>query len=579
MRCVTPSGAPQRPSGVQLLPPRPAYQGEASLGPGTGEAEQTRKSPVRHLQPVMPQEPIPPSERSSLIASLAVRESYRDAYWRNSDPIVRDRLLWRAQSMRHTVHLLPGERILELGCGGGLFTEALNRVVRGENPITAVTFQSARAEPSAALPPAVEHLRLDAFPGPLAGRRFDCIVGLDLLDRSTASELLQHVHHLLHPGGEIVFYESNPWNPVHKLRWAISQVLGRGDPRLLMNRPGLYELLSEIGFVRIYAVYNDFVFAPLTRSLIWLLRPLSTLLENTPAVQRMAGSILVHGQKPPSGLKPVTAPFPAHPSLTRAVSVVIPCRNEEPNVEPLVRRILDLYGPYVYEIITVNDGSTDRTAEIMKAMSVADDRIRVIHRPPPHGVGHAIAEGLRAARGRYVLMMDCDFQHLLPEFRDLFDAAAHGWDVVVGSRFSRHSVLLNYPFFKIVANRAFHLCARLLFWRRFRDLTNNLKIMKREVVRDLCLRQPGFAVNAETGLQPLLLGYAVREVPISWINRTPAMGMSSFRLLRVGGGYLSVLYQLWVGRVFKAGPYRKLQPTSHATSVQTLQASREVKGI
>jgi hypothetical protein len=132
--------------------------------------------------------------------------------------------------------------------------------------------------------------------------------------------------------------------------------------------------------------------------------------------------------------------------------------------------------------------------------------------------------------------MDCDFQHLLPAVRDMFDAAAGGYDVVVGSRFSRHSVLLRYPFQKIVANRAFHLIAQLVLLRRFRDLTNNLKLLRREVVDHLVLTQPGFSINAETGLQPLFMGYAIKEVPISWINRTHDMGTSSFRLVKVGGG-------------------------------------------
>jgi hypothetical protein len=92
--------------------------------------------------------------------------------------------------------------------------------------------------------------------------------------------------------------------------------------------------------------------------------------------------------------------------------------------------------------------------------------------------------------------------------------------------------------------------------REFRDLTNNLKLMRREVVERLDLRQPGFAVNAETGLQPLLMGYAIKEVPIAWINRTPDMGTSSFRLLRVGGGYWQTLWHLWLRTVFGAGPYR-----------------------
>jgi dolichol-phosphate mannosyltransferase len=130
--------------------------------------------------------------------------------------------------------------------------------------------------------------------------------------------------------------------------------------------------------------------------------------------------------------------------------------------------------------------------------------------------------------------------------------------VVIGSRFSRHSVLLNYPFAKIFANRAFHALVTLLFGRRIRDVTNNLKIMRREVVLHLHLREPGFAVNAETGLQPLLLGYRVKQVPISWINRTPEMGTSSFRLVRVGGGYWRVLVGLWLKCAFGVGPYRDL---------------------
>ena len=178
----------------------------------------------------------------------------------------------------------------------------------------------------------------------------------------------------------------------------------------------------------------------------------------------------------------------------------------------------------------MNDGSTDRTGEVIWQLAAKDDRVKPLHRTPPNGVGLAIADGLAAASGQYVLTMDCDFQHLLPEFRDLLDGAAEGYDVVIGSRFSRHSVLLNYPFMKILANRAFHAIAVVLFGRRIRDVTNNLKIMRREVVQNLRLRQPGFAVNAETGLQPILLGYRVKQVPISWINRTPGMGISSFRL-------------------------------------------------
>src|SRR5260370_6876641 len=73
-------------------------------------------------------------------SALALRERYRDDYWRKYDPIAADRLLWRAQAFRHTVHLLPGRTILELGCGERLFAHALLRVSLGENPLPPLTF-------------------------------------------------------------------------------------------------------------------------------------------------------------------------------------------------------------------------------------------------------------------------------------------------------------------------------------------------------------------------------------------------------------------------------------------------------
>ena len=414
------------------------------------------------LHPKKSSKPPTSQEEDTVVSSLAVRERYRDEYWRKHDPIVDDRLLWRAQTFRHTVHLLPGQTILELGCGELRLTHVLLRVSRGENPITAVTFQNTLPAASD-LNGRVEVLQMSELPGQLARRRFDCIVAMDLLDRSNSSELLSIVHELLAPGGEMVFYESNPWNPVHKLRAMFLRLAGKKDPRNLLNRPSLYELLSELGFVRVYAVFNDFVFAPLTGRLIWFLRNLSILLENAPILRRLAGSILIHAQKPPLRKELPNVSLFAHESLRNALSIVIPSHNEEMNIRPLVERILALYGDYVYEIIPVNDGSTDRTAEVMTELAARDDRVKPLQRVPPNGVGLAIADGLAAASGRYVLTMDCDFQHLLPEFRDLLDAVAEGYDVVIGSRFSRHSVLLNYPFLKILANRAFHTIAVVLF--------------------------------------------------------------------------------------------------------------------
>jgi dolichol-phosphate mannosyltransferase len=485
----------------------------------------------------------PSDSTSSLVETLAMRERHRDWYLRNRDPIAADRMRWRAHAFRQLVHLLPGQRILELGCGEGTFTRQLLFVSRGENPITAVTFQPDAVHSLESSP--VTRIAVSSLPGPLAGNQFDLIVGMDLLDRRTSSEMLQHAHALLSPGGEVVFFESNPWNVVLRARRTFARLTGRRDPRTLVSRPQLYELMSEVGFIRVFAVFTDFVYAPLTRRLVWLLRNLSIVLENTPGARTLAGTILVHAQKPPRTVERASFGMCEHAALHDALSVVVPCHNEEMNVGPLVSRLRELYDRYLHEIILVDDNSTDGTREAIRALAADDPRVRPIFRTPPNGVGRAIADGYRVATGSYVLSMDCDFQHLLPEIRDLFDAAADGYDVVVGSRFSRHSVLLNYPFQKVIANRGFHTIAQLVLRRRFRDLTNNLKLMRREVVERLILKEPGFAVNAETGLQPLVMGYRVAEVPISWINRAPDMGSSSFRLMRVGGGYWRVLRRLW----------------------------------
>jgi dolichol-phosphate mannosyltransferase len=493
-------------------------------------------------------------KQASIMATLAAREKFREEYGRERDSIFGDRMLWRAQTFRHLVQPLPGQRILELGCGRGVLTRQLDRVCRGRNPITAITFDPEAARPEN-LPGAVEFLSASALPEGWEARRYDFVIATDLLDRRHCAEVLQAALEILKPGGEVVFYESNPWNPVLRLRHAIGRLFGGRDSRELLSRPTLYELISELGYIRVFAVFNDFVYWPLTRRLSWLLRNLSILLENAPGIRTLAGSILVHAQKPPRIADRPRASLFEYESMRGAVSVVVPCHNEEMNVEPLVARLKELYGDYLREIVLVDDNSRDGTRRVIESLAALDGLIKPIIRTPPNGVGLAIADGLRAATGEWVLSMDCDFQHLLPTIRDLFDSAVQGYDVVVGSRFSRHSVLLNYPFQKIVANRGFHALAQLVLRMRFRDLTNNLKLMRREVVQQLDLRQPGFAVNAETGLQPLLLGFSVKEAPISWVNRTPDQGASSFRLIRVGGGYWRVLFDLWKLLNLNAGPY------------------------
>ena len=472
---------------------------------------------------------------------LARRERHATEYRRRRDPIAAERLVWHAHIFRHLVHLLPGESILELGSGDGAFTRTLVTMTRGRNPLAAAT-----ATGVVAAIPGAEAVALDALPGALAGRRFRYVVAQNVLDRDNVAYLLEHIFALLEDGGRAIFIESNPWNPMSAARRAVNHVLRRPYVQALLSRTQLYELLSEIGFIRVSARFTDFVYRPLapTPGMAWVVSNISVLLENMPLVRSLAGRIVLHAQRPPRNVPRAAVSLCGHEMLRGAVSFVVPCHNEAMNIPALVDGLRGHYGDYVHEIVLVNDNSTDGTAAVIDRLAAEDPRIVPVHRAPPNGVGLALRDGFAAATGRYVMSMDCDFQHLLPEMEDMFDAAAEGADVVFGSRFSRQSVLINYPFGKILANRSFHLLANLVVrLGRRRDITNNLKLMRGELARQLVVTEPWFAANAEIGLQLVLMGGTVREVPISWINRTFDMGQSSFKVLKSGAGYARVLWR------------------------------------
>jgi SAM-dependent methyltransferase len=402
--------------------------------------------------------------------AIAARERVSDRYWSQRDPINDLRTWWRAQTARHLFHLLPGETILELGCGSGRLTRALVRATRGECPITAASFAFGPAHDALkALGAGVEVVSLADFPGELTGRTFDYMIASNLLDLANAAPLLQQVQGLLRPGGRLLFFETNPWNPVFRLRRRLGRwlpFLRRGDERALPDQIQLYELLSDLGYVRIAASHYDFLYWPIPRWLMLVARNLSLVLENTPGLRRLAGIILLHAQRPPRDLpRPPVRMVPVC-KLHGTVSVVVPCHNEEMNVVPLVEGLRDHYDEYIHEFILVDDNSTDRTREVIEELAAREPRVRPVIRQPPNGVGRALRDGLRRATGEYVLLMDCDFLHLLPELREMFDAAADGCEVVLGSRFSRESVLINYPLRKILFNRTFHALANLLFHRR-----------------------------------------------------------------------------------------------------------------
>jgi SAM-dependent methyltransferase len=497
----------------------------------------------------------------SLRENLQEMERCRESYWlryRNTSPI---KLGWRALTVRHSFHVLPGERILELGAGSGLWTRHLTEVLRGENPITAAVFNEDLLPAEHALPNVQFTLVQDL--SELPSETFDYVVGTVILCHDLYPQNLHELLRVLKPNGQLLFFEANYWNPQVWLKCLIPPLgrwLGNADCEVGMRKYRLLQIASHQGFTEIDIIPYDIIHPLAPTSLIPFLQALAFILEHAPLIREFSGTLYIWARKPGAGHQERSAANLAeHRALFGSTSFVIPCRNEEMNIVPLTEGILRYYGPYVHEIIIVNDGSTDRTAEVTQALAAKEPRLRLINRKPPNGVGRALRDGYAAATGTYILSMDCDFVQILPEFRDLFDVVAAGHEGAIGSRFSHESLLINYPFVKILCNRGFHLLANLLLRRRVRDVSNNLKLYRTEILKDLDIQQPGFAANAETGLKPLLAGRDIREVPISWINRTITMGSSSFHIPKVASGYFAVLLRIVRDTWFSKGPNKEIK--------------------
>jgi dolichol-phosphate mannosyltransferase len=488
----------------------------------------------------------------ALQSNLIEMERCRENYWRRYPDTSPIKLRWRAITVRHCFHVLPGESILELGAGSGLWTEYLSDVLRGECPITAAIFNADLAtQARQRMLRNVCVVEIKDLTRDLEGETFDYIVGTGIVSHKDYIYNLSILYKLLKPGGQLLFFEANYWNPQVLLKNtipAIGRWSGNAPCQVGIRRYPMMKAASHQGLTHLEILPFDIIHPLTPRRLVYLLQSVAFIFEHAPLVRELCGTLYIWGKKPggDSRRHPKVS-LATHRSLYDSVSVVVPCHNESMNVPTLVDALVELYDPYIHEIIIVNDNSTDNTAEVTRVVAQGEARVRLVDREPPNGVGRALRDGYKAATGRYILTMDADFVQILPEFKDLFDAIAEGYDGAIGSRFSYESVLINYPFFKILCNRVFHLFVKLLLLPRVRDTSNNLKIYRADILKNLVIEQPHFAANVETGLKPLLSGYRIKEVPISWINRTVDMGRSSFRIVKVAPDYfLALAKMIWV---------------------------------
>jgi dolichol-phosphate mannosyltransferase len=509
---------------------------------------------------------------AQLWSNLREVERARDAYWRRYPQTSPTRLRWRAHAARHALHIAPGDRVLELGAGSGAWTEHLAAVTGGESPITAAVFNADLACAARARELPGTAVTLVGAEDELPEERFDFVVGTAILSHDRYSEHLAWIHRLLKPGGRLLFFEANYFNPqvwakAHSRR--LARRAGNAPHQIALRAAELACSLRREGYEETEIVPYEILHPRTPGRLIPTVQSAAFVLEHLPGFRRLCGTLFIEARKPgragAAAGRP-TVELARHDALRGAVSVVVPCHNEAMNVGRLVAALTAAYDAYLHEIVIVNDNSSDETAAVARALAQRDPRVRLVDRTPPPGVGRALRDGYAAASGRYILSIDCDFAMLVPELRDLFDAVAAGREGAIGSRFSQDSVLLNYPAAKLLGNRAFHAIARVVSRRPVHDVSNNLKLYRAEILRELTIAQDGFAANAETGLKPLLAGRDIVEVPIAWINRSADMGSSTFRVARVAPGYARALVRMLrgtrQGRILRRAPRERRRARS-----------------
>lgn len=240
------------------------------------------------------------------------------------------------------------------------------------------------------------------------------------------------------------------------------------------------------------------------------------------------------------------APNPKAPQLT-LLSVVIPARDEEGCVGTTVENLngeLRREG-IPHEIVVVDDGSRDRTWEILQRLQRGVSELRPVQNLGPHGFGRAVICGIDAVQGDAVVVMMAD------ESDDSRDVVAYwrklteGWDAVFGSRFIRGGGVVNYPPRKYVLNRLTNLFIQVLFVIRLNDTTNAFKAYRRSTLDGLRpFLSPHFNLTVELPLKTIVRGYSWTVIPIKWQNRRS--GVAKLKIREMGSRYLGTVMRCWM---------------------------------
>lgn len=218
--------------------------------------------------------------------------------------------------------------------------------------------------------------------------------------------------------------------------------------------------------------------------------------------------------------------------------VIIPTYNEKENIEKMVRKVFSL--PKEFHLLIVDDGSPDGTADIVKQLqSEYPGKLFIEERKGKLGLGTAYIHGFKWALKRayqYVFEMDCDFSHNPDDLLRLYEACAkEGFDVSVGSRYVKGGSVKNWTFERILLSYFASWYVRMVLGISIKDTTAGFKCYKRKVLETIDLDAItfiGYAFQIEMKYTALRLGFKIKEVPITFIDRVEGVSKMSTKIFK-----------------------------------------------
>jgi glycosyltransferase involved in cell wall biosynthesis len=222
------------------------------------------------------------------------------------------------------------------------------------------------------------------------------------------------------------------------------------------------------------------------------------------------------------------------------LSIIVPAFNEERTIGDVLTRLIKIKD--IYEIVVVNDSSTDGTSD--KVESIKDKRIRLINQPRNLGKGAAVRTGLAAVNGDYVLIQDADSEYDPYDIPVMISPVTRGRaEVVYGSRF--FGIHTNMFYWHLLGNKFLNWMVNILYNSILSDMETGYKLIPTKLFRSLNLTSNDFRIEPEITCKLLKRGIKIMEVPISYVGRTYAEGKKI--TWKDGFGALKVIFALRFG--------------------------------